>query len=176
MQPDIKMLSIDLLDRIGLVGLLRSFAASHTGLVLALNRVLPQEERSLCYDPALVVSESAFVSLLRLLRQDYQVVHLEELLANPRGTEGRAKVAITFDDGWEDNYRIAFPHLMAFQMPATIFACTDLLDTQGVLPEERFARLWAQCAAGSTLEKLVADLNHWGMGKRKSYPLHPEKR
>ncbi len=176
MQPDIQMVFTDMLDRIGLLGLLRRFAASRTGLVLALNRVLPREERILCFDPGLVVSEPAFVSLLRLLRQEYQVVHLEDLLANPRGAGGRAKVAITFDDGWEDNYRIAFPHLLAFQMPATIFACTDLLDTHGMLPEERFSRIWTHCAARSNLEALVADLSHWGMGKRKSYPLRPEKR
>ncbi len=176
MQSDIQTVFIDLLDRLGLVGVLRRLAASHTGLVLALNRVLPRDERSLCFDSSLVVSEPAFVSLLGLLQREYQVVHLDDLLANPRGTRGRAKVAITFDDGWEDNYRIAFPHLLAYGMPATIFACTDLIDTRKMLPEERFARLWTQCAARSGVEELVADLNHWGMGKRKNRPLRPQKR
>ena len=176
MAADIQMVFTDILDRIGFVGLLRRIAASHAGLVLAMNRVLPREERGLCFDPGLVVSEPAFVSLLRLLQKDYEVVHLEELLTNPRGSGGRAKVAITFDDGWEDNYRIAFPHLLEYQMPATIFACTELLDTPGLLPEERFARLWTQCAAHSALQTLVSDLNHWGMGKRKNHTQRPQKR
>ncbi len=176
MASDIQMVFADILDRVGLVGLLRRIAASHAGLVLTMNRVLPREERSLCFDPGLVVSEPAFVSLLRLLRKDYQVVPLEELLTNPRGREGRAKVAITFDDGWEDNYRIAFPHLLEYQMPATIFACTGLLDTHGLLPEERFARLWTHCAAHSALETLLSDLKHWGMGKRQNRSLRPQKR
>ncbi len=170
------MVFTDMLDRIGLVSLLRRVAASHTGLILALNRVLPREERSLCFDPRLVVSEPAFISLVRLLREDYEVVHLDDLLASPCGTGGRMKVAITFDDGWEDNFRIAFPHLLAAQMPATIFPCTELIDTHGLLPEERFARLWTQCAGRSQLEELVTDLGHWGLGRRKNHPLRPQKR
>jgi len=176
MPADIQMVFSDMLDRLGVAGLLRQIAASRAGLILTMNRVLPREERSLCFDPGLVVSETAFVSLLDLLQKDYQVVPLADLLANPRGFRGRAKVAITFDDGWEDNYRIAFPHLLKYQMPATIFACTGLLDTHGLLPEERFARLWTQCAAHSTLGTLVADLRHWGLGRRKHHPARPQKR
>lgn len=175
MQSDIKIVVTEMMDQLGLVRLLRRVSASHAGLILALNRVLPLEERSFAFDPSLVVSEPAFVSLLHLLRQDYQVVHLNDLLANPRGTGGRPKVAITFDDGWEDNYRVAFPHLLTQGIPATIFACTGLLDTYQMLPEERFARLWTKCAAHSALEELVEDLNHWGMGKRLNHTLRPLK-
>ena len=135
----------------------------------------PAEEQSLCYNPHLVLSEPAFASLLQLLKQDYQVVPLEDLLVDPSGNGGHPKVAITFDDGWEDNYRIAFPHLLAHDMPATIFACTGLLDTLQLLPEERFARLWSQCSARSTLDELVVDLNHWGMGKSKNRHLRPRQ-
>lgn len=176
MPADIQMVFSNMLDRIGLAGLLRQIAASRAGVVLAMNRVLPREERSLCYDPGLVVSETGFVSLLDLLRKDYDVVALNDLLASPRGRAGRAKVAITFDDGWEDNYRIAFPYLLKYEMPATIFACTGLVDTHGLLPEERFARLWTQCASLGALETLVSDLRHWGMGRRKNHPARPQKR
>lgn len=176
MQAKVKAVLSTALDHIGMVGLVRRIVASHSGLVLTLHRVLPPEERNLCYDPHLVLSEPAFVSLLQLLQRDYQVVHLEDLLGNPRSFDERPKVAITFDDGWEDNYRIAFPHLLAYQMPATIFACTGLLNTSGVLPEERFARLWNQCASRSKLDELLADLNHWGLGRRKNLNLLPLKR
>ncbi|MGC1781697.1 MAG: polysaccharide deacetylase family protein [Acidobacteriaceae bacterium] len=169
MREEIKLIGSDLLDRIGLVSLLRRVTASRGGLVLALHRVLPIEERSTCYDPHLVLSEPAFVSLLHLLQRDYSVVPLEHLLADPRGSGGRPKVAITFDDGWEDNYRVAFPHLIANQLPATIFACTDLVGSCGVLPEERFARLWEECALRSRLKELLADLDHWGMGRRANH-------
>lgn len=166
MREQIKAIGSDLLDRMGLVGLLRRATASRGGLVLALHRVLPIQERAACYDPHLVLSEPAFVALLRLLQRDYTVVSLEDLLEEPRGCHGRPKVAITFDDGWEDNYRIAFPHLLAHQTPATIFACTGLIGSWGVLPEERFARLWAECAQRHRLKELLNDLDHWGIGRK----------
>jgi peptidoglycan/xylan/chitin deacetylase (PgdA/CDA1 family) len=174
MQERMKVLST-IVERTGIATVFRRAIAGRSSLILALHRVLPAEEQSLCYNPHLVLSESAFVSLLQLLQRDYQVVPLEELLSDPGGAEGHPKVAITFDDGWEDNYRVAFPHLLRFGMPATIFACTGLIDTLQLLPEERFARLWSQCSAHSTLEELVVDLNHWGMGKNKNLQLRPRQ-
>lgn len=163
MRNGIKLLGSHALNKTGLVALLRHATASRGGLVLALHRVLPVEERASCYDPHLALSEPAFVSLLRLLRQDYNVVPLHDLLEEPHGIEGRPKVAIAFDDGWEDNYRVAFPHLLAYQFPATIFVCTDLIGTTGMLPEERFARLWNECAFRAKTAEFIADLAHWGI-------------
>lgn len=162
-------------EKAGIIALLRRTIAGSSGLVLALHRVLPPEERDLCYNPHLVLSEPAFVSLLHFLRQDYQVVHLQDLLADPSGHGGHPKVAITFDDGWEDNYRVAFPHLVSYGMPATIFGCTGLLDTDQLLPEERFARLWTQCQSHSNLEALLVDLRHWGMGIGRKRHLSPQR-
>lgn len=175
MQAQTKVVFSRAMERTGILGLLRRVISTHNGLILALHRVLPSEERSLCYNPHVVLSEPTFISLLQFLRQDYQVVHLQDLLANPSGSNGRPKVAITFDDGWEDNYRIAFPHLLTYQIPATIFVCTELLDTTGVLPEERFARLWNQCASRSCESSLADDLNHWGIGKSKNLHMGPSQ-
>ena len=174
MQEKMKAFST-FVERTGIASVLRRAIAGRSSLILSLHRVLPPEEQSLCYDPHLVLSESAFISLLQLLQRDYHVAPLEDVLADPGGSAGHPKVAITFDDGWEDNYRIAFPHLLRFDMPATIFACTGLIDTMQMLPEERFDRLWSQCSAQSSLEELVIHLNHWGMGRSKNLQLRPRQ-
>jgi peptidoglycan/xylan/chitin deacetylase (PgdA/CDA1 family) len=37
-------------------------------------------------------------------------------------------VIITFDDGYEDNYKYVYPVLKKFGFPATIFLCSDFID------------------------------------------------
>lgn len=69
------------------------------------------------YDPSLFVSKQTFEMHLEELSNFFTVVPLEKLFS---ANNGRL-CAITFDDGWKDNFEIAFPILKAFKMPATIF-------------------------------------------------------
>ena len=39
-------------------------------------------------------------------------------------------MAITFDDGYQDNYQNALPILQRYGLPATIFLATGSLDSQ----------------------------------------------
>ena len=150
------------LDTLGLLSLLRYVRSAKQGIVLTFHRVLRDSERELCYDPHLFMSESVFQQLLELLQREFQVVSLADIMDHPERTEQRQRVALTFDDGWEDTYSVVYPHLLHYRMPATVFLCTGLMETGQMLPEERFGRIWRHCEATHRLSQLTYDLTKWG--------------
>jgi peptidoglycan/xylan/chitin deacetylase (PgdA/CDA1 family) len=72
-----------------------------------------------------------FEAHMRYLARHYKVVSAGELMrCLEEGCEpAESVVAITFDDGYEDNYRNAFPILRRYGLPATIFLTTGTIDS-----------------------------------------------
>lgn len=83
-----------------------------------------------------------FESHIQWLKEHCDIVPLKKLLRFiPCNTpQSRVKVAITFDDGYLDNYEYAFPLLMKHDVSATFFLTVGLLERD---PEivERFRSL-----------------------------------
>jgi peptidoglycan/xylan/chitin deacetylase (PgdA/CDA1 family) len=57
---------------------------------------------------------------------------LEDFLAEGKGLPAKP-VIITFDDGWEDQYTVAFPILEKYSYPAAFFVVTNYLGDRGFL-------------------------------------------
>ena len=73
---------------------------------------------------SLIVSPRTFEKQMHFLRaHNYHIVSLEELgrLIKDKARIPRNTVAVTFDDGYKDNYTYAFPVLKKYSIPATIF-------------------------------------------------------
>ncbi len=96
-------------------------------LVLMYHRVLHDEEVPADIDPGMYVSRSAFERHLTYLREHHDIVDLDQLLEwlEGRRAAGRPPCVITFDDGWLDNYTVAYPMLQRFDAPATIFLISE---------------------------------------------------
>jgi peptidoglycan/xylan/chitin deacetylase (PgdA/CDA1 family) len=77
-----------------------------------------QKENRLSVNPELFERQMRF-----LKEHNYNVVRLEELVPMLKGDKmiPAKTVAITFDDGYIDNYDYAFPVLKKYGIPATIF-------------------------------------------------------
>lgn len=78
-----------------------------------------------------LVSPEDFEKQISYLTQRYRVMSLSELgRALSRGTGLPANAAvITFDDGYKDNYMLAYPILKRYGVPATIFLATGHIDS-----------------------------------------------
>jgi CelD/BcsL family acetyltransferase involved in cellulose biosynthesis/peptidoglycan/xylan/chitin deacetylase (PgdA/CDA1 family) len=87
---------------------------------------------------------------LRIVSRQYRIVSLAEAVR--RLTDGGPPgpvVVITFDDGYEDNYRVAYPILRKYGIPATIFLATGSIDSGEPLWFERLALALKKCKCAS---------------------------
>ncbi len=65
-----------------------------------------------------------------LAKNGYKTLTLDEFLAFKKGELSLPKksVLLTFDDGWIDNYLVAFPIIKKYGVKAAIFAVTDWVE------------------------------------------------
>lgn len=75
---------------------------------------------------------------MQVLREGFNVFFLDELVERAASGDVPANaVAITFDDGYRDNYATAFPILRELSLPATIFLVSDAVDGNRLIWHDR---------------------------------------
>jgi hypothetical protein len=102
-------------------------------LVLMYHRVLPANHPDRPFEqPGMFVSPETLDLHLSVLKRHFELVHLDDWVK--RAAAGKAlprmACAITFDDGWRDNYDHAFPVLRKHGAPAVIFLVSTLTGTE----------------------------------------------
>lgn len=94
-------------------------------------------------DDGLTISARMFERHCRFFRRHFRVVSLRDIVEKlERGQRLNRELAVTFDDGYRDNFEIAAPVLEKLSMPATFFIVTQWMGTD-VVPwwdKERGAR------------------------------------
>jgi len=114
----------------GALFLLRRIKTAGYPVILNYHRVLDgAAARKQAVPPGMYVRPRTFEKQLRYLARRYRVVTMEELLAERKSINDAARplCAITFDDGWRDNYEQALPLLRKHRMPATLFVSTNFI-------------------------------------------------
>lgn len=106
--------------------------------IICYHRVITDEENDKYLRPSgdLSIAKKNFEKQICFLKENFKVVAMDELLID---TKDEFKVAITFDDGYLDNFINALPILTKYNLPATIYI------TSGFICREAFAwwlELW----------------------------------
>lgn len=84
------------------------------------------------------ISREAFARQLDWLARRGSVVPLIETL---NSNKGRRTVALTFDDGFQDNLTVAVPMLEEYSMPATVFVTPGFIGNESYLSREEVREL-----------------------------------
>jgi peptidoglycan/xylan/chitin deacetylase (PgdA/CDA1 family) len=85
------------------------------------------------------ISTGLFDQEMRYIARHYKVVSLAQALKHLGDNSTEQVMAVTFDDGYQDNYHNAFPILQRYGLPATIFLTTGNMDSGEPLWFERLA-------------------------------------
>lgn len=120
---------LDAAEATGAVALLERLTPDQGVNVVNYHRVLPLDELFTYTRPQMALSAPTFEAQLDTIaarRGFTPVEHLSDVAAGGR-------VAITFDDGYEDNFRIALPLLERFSAPACVFVVTNLIGREDAL-------------------------------------------
>jgi peptidoglycan/xylan/chitin deacetylase (PgdA/CDA1 family) len=108
----------------------RSLFASHldalllrrSAVVVAFHRV----QRGVDVSDPLTVDPQVFEAYCRFFHRHFHVVPLGALIAKlEKGGAPRRELAITFDDGYRDNFENAMPILESLSLPATFFVVSQ---------------------------------------------------
>ncbi len=133
------------------------------------HRVINPEEIPYPIQPGMFVRPETFRMHCDYLASHCNVVTLNELvsLIKSKAKIPPKTVAITFDDGWADNYQFALPILKDHKLPATVFLATGFIDTEKAFWTDELAlRVTAlkeyspERESISDFVKLILDLLH----------------
>jgi peptidoglycan/xylan/chitin deacetylase (PgdA/CDA1 family) len=125
------------------------------------HRVLPPSHPDRQIEqPGMYVSPETLDMHISVLRRYFHIVHLDDWLrdAAAGSTLPSFCCALTFDDGWCDNFEYAFPILRRHSCPATIFLVSSMTGTMGEFWPNRLARTLARLPAEARLPGPLGEL------------------
>jgi peptidoglycan/xylan/chitin deacetylase (PgdA/CDA1 family) len=126
----------------GILAVRRRRALRQRAVVLAYHRLLPPGADTWSH-PGIIVTPETFERHMRLLRQEFRVLSLQEFedhLSTSTPFEP-GSCLVTFDDGWLDTYTEAWPILQRWQVPAVVFLPTHFIGSQETFWQEHLGML-----------------------------------
>jgi peptidoglycan/xylan/chitin deacetylase (PgdA/CDA1 family) len=135
------------LVRSGLLDLKHNLAG-YRDIILTFHKIRPIGQTIDPFDTCPSISAGVFRQILEYVKSRYEIIPLYYLLnPSPKKT---ARVVITFDDGWRDNFDIAYPILHEMEIPATIFVVTGKIGSTVLFWQQSLGNLFRQAIDGSS--------------------------
>ncbi len=102
-------------------------------IMLLFHRVVDDKSVYLFKGPAMHCQIGDFQDVIAYLKKNYSIVGIDEAVDRLQSGRGfkSPTINITFDDGYRDNYTLAYPILKEYDVPATIYLTTSLIGTGG---------------------------------------------
>ena len=127
MKPSIYHLGSEVVAKAKIPQLLHRLAYRNELSILMYHGII---ESPLAVSDWCFVDENSFRMQIEYLKSHFDVISLAEAVGRIReGGIGHPTAVITFDDGYQNNFDVAFPISYKEEMPATIFLTTGLIDT-----------------------------------------------
>ncbi len=101
-------------------------------IILTYHRVLPVNSPAASIEqPGMVISPESLDQHITFMKSLAKPISLDDWISQKKQKTLKFKryFAITFDDGWQDNYAHALPVLKKHQIPNTIFLVTKMVNT-----------------------------------------------
>lgn len=122
------------------------------------------------FDPCVFsCQESDLKQYLTFLKQEFKVINLAELenIITKQLPIKEKLALITFDDGYKDNFELAYPTLSALNISATFFITTGLIDSNCIPWWDEIAWHIKHCAGRSIKLSIWLD--------EITIPIHPDE-
>ena len=107
-----------------------------------------------------VISQEIFRKQLLKINKDYSIISMNELNNQLKTNKYKKKkqIVITFDDGYSDNYKIAYPLLKELGIPATFFIPTSYISSNNLLWDCRLQNIFQNNK--NICKKIINGRNH----------------
>ncbi len=93
--------------------------------ILIYHQILPEKDIMRSFEP----TADEFEGQMAAIKQHMTPISLKEGIKRlQNGSLPKDAIAVTFDDGYENNYTVALPILQKHQIPATFFIASDFID------------------------------------------------
>jgi hypothetical protein len=114
-----------------------------------------------------------FDRLVRFLSSNFELIKLDKSVLERQSSDRPYRVILTFDDGYADNFDIAYPILKKYDVPAVFFVASGMLDG-GIMWNDMLIETFRSIQTPSiNLSELgLGDLRTSNMAEKRASVLH----